>query len=172
VTMITLLAMAPSGETFITRHGRGRVWLHQPEGAGGAGPIADTVVERAVADHGFDRIDQDFETWAALDEFRQARAARVTPPVVVDRDALDLDDVRWLIGVGERWRAKGEGARARRLVLELMRVPAVLGDAESHELLVTCLEQVDEPPIVVASAPSSPLKARAQERWQVLQNAA
>ncbi len=115
--MIMLIAMAPSGETFITRDGNGRVWLHQPEGAGGAGPIADAVAERAVADHGFDRIDEEFETWAALDEFRQARAARVTPAVIVDRNALDLDDVERLLGVGKRWRAEGQGARARRLVL-------------------------------------------------------
>jgi len=129
---VTLVAMAPSGETFVTREANGRVWLHQPEGAGGAGPIDEATVARAVTDHGFDRIEQDFDGWAALDAFRQERAALVTPPVVVDRDALDLDDVEEMVAVARRWVDEGDGARARRLAFALLRVPAVLAAPDTH----------------------------------------
>ena len=90
---IILVAMAPSGETFITRDSSGRLWLHQPEGAGGAGPIDETSAMRAVADHGFEPVDRQFADWASLDDFRPRRAAQATPAVVVDINAFDLEDV-------------------------------------------------------------------------------
>ena len=77
---IALLAMAPSGETYMVRDEFGRTWLIQPPGAGDPRVIEPDVVELAVARHGFDRIDRDFPSWSDLDRFRQARAASAAPP--------------------------------------------------------------------------------------------
>lgn len=139
---ITLVSMAPSGETFIARDRSGRLWLYQPEGAGGAGPIDEALAERAVADHGFDHVDRGFATWADLDQFRQEQAARVTPDVMIDRDGFDRHDVERLLGVAKRWIARGEGHLARRLVTELLRVPAVRSDPELLDKLVSVVEEL------------------------------
>ena len=169
---IILVAMAPSGETFITRDSGGRLWLHQPEGAGGAGPIDEASAKRAVADHGFEPVDREFADWASLDDFRQQRAARVTPAVVVDVDAFDLDDIHRLLAVGREWKDEGDLTGAWRLVRELLRVPAVRADARAYETLVDFLEELSKPEDSPSPAPTSPVKARARERWQQVTNAA
>src|SRR5437588_3073505 len=125
---ITLLAMAPSGETFFARDRSGRVWLYQPLGAGAPEVVDEDLAERAIADHGFDRIGQGFRTWQALDDFRQVHAERLAPRVKLDRNDLDLDDVARFLAVAQRWATEGEGPRARKLLLRLLRVPAVRAD--------------------------------------------
>jgi hypothetical protein len=164
--------MAPSGEVFITLDSGGRQWLHQPEGAGGDGPVDDETVLRAIADHGFDRIDREFPDWAALDAFRQERAALVTPPVVVDQDAFDLTDVAELLSVGREWKAEGDVSGAWRLVIELLRVPAVRADTAVHESLVVFLAELSKPELGPAPGSPSPAKDRARKRWQQVKNAA
>ena len=169
---IILVAMAPSGETFITRDSGGRLWLHQPEGAGGAGSIDEARARRAVADHGFEPVDREFADWASLDEFRQQQAAQVTPAVVVEVDAFDLEDVDRLLAVGRDWKDEGDLTGAWRLVVELLRVPAVRADAATHETLVGFLAELSKPEDGPSPASTSPVKARARERWHQVTNAA
>lgn len=169
---IVLLAMAPSGETFFARDSSERVWLIQPEGAGPPRTVDDRLVQRAVADHGFERVEREFSTWPELDDFRQALATRVTPDQIIDRDAFDLEDLRLLIDVAQRWVAEGEGRRARRLALELLRVPAIVADLETHEWLVSFIESLDEPRAGLRSVPSTSRQSAARARWQALDDAA
>ena len=169
---IKLLAMAPSGETLVVRDRSGRVWLHPPQGAGRPELIDEAVAERSVADHGFDRIDQAFPSWEALDSFRQGRAARVTPDVVVDRAALDMRDVERLWAVARRWVVEGQGPRARRLAYELLRVPAVRADEATHNGIVSFVEGLEEPRLATRSRPATELQSAARARWQSLDLAA
>ena len=163
---VTLVCMAPSGETFITRNDRGLLWLHQPVGAGGAGPVDEATARIAVAEHGFDRVEREFESWDALDQYRLERAARVTPPVAVDREALDLHDVHRLLGVAERWAAGGDEVGARELVFELLKVPVVREDDATYEQLLGFLSGLVQPSRIGGPPPSDPLKIRAREAWK------
>src|SRR4051794_9434772 len=172
ISPIILVAMAPSGETFITRDSGGRLWLHQPEGAGGAGPIDQESALRAVADHGFEPLDREFADWASLDDFRQERAAQVTPAVVVNVNAFDLEDVDRLLAVGRDWKDEGDLTGAWRLVRELLRVPAVRADATALETLADFLAELSKPQDGPPPVSTSPAKARARERWQRVTNAA
>ena len=169
---IRLLAMAPSGETLVVRDRGGRVWLHPPQGAGRPELIDEALADRVVADHGFERIDQPFPSWEALDSFRQERAARLAPEVVVDRDALDLGDVERLWAVARRWAVEGQGVRAKRLAFELLRVPAVRADEATHDALVSFVEELEEPRLVTRSRAGTSLQSAARERWQSLDIAA
>ncbi len=163
---VTLVCMAPSGETFITRNERGLLWLHQPVGAGGAGPVSEATARIAVVEHGFDRVEREFESWDALDEYRLERAAQVTPPIVVDRDAFDVDDVRELLGVAERWAAGGDDVGARELVFELLKVPVVREDDATYEQLLGFLGRLVRPRPIDVPLPSDPRKRRAREAWK------
>lgn len=163
--MPTLVAMARSGETFITRRERHGLWLHLPPGAGGAGPVDEAAAERAVADHGFLRFDQQFETWAELDDFRQQEAAKFAPPVVIDPAELDAEDVERMLGVARRWAADGEAGQSRRLLLRLLRVPVVTPGTGAHDQILAALEALGDPRNVVQLQPTDPLKVEARRRW-------
>lgn len=165
--MPTLVAMARSGETFITRRERYGLWLHLPAGAGGAGPIDEKAAERAVADHGFTRINQDFETWDELECFRQREAAKFAPPLEIDPAELDGEDVLRMLDVARRWSTEGDLSRSRRLLHRLLRVPVVVARTDLHDELVAALEDLDEADVVVLvrEAPSDPLKAEARRRY-------
>lgn len=169
---ITLVCMAPSGETFVTRDERGLMWLHQPVGAGGAGPVDEATATFAVAQHGFDRIERTFDDWPALDDYRLERAALVTPAVVVDREAFDVHDVRRLLAVAQEWAAKGDALGASSLVLELLKVPAVRDDPETYAALVEFLEGPGRPRPLLGPPPASPLKAKARQVWKQLHDIA
>lgn len=160
--------MAPSGETFLARDRRGQVWLYQPVGAGEPRVVDEALTQRAIADHGFDRVDQEFETWQALDAYRRAHAVPLGPNVQLDRDDLDRENVERFLGVAQRWVAGGEARRARKLVLRLLRLPVVRGDAEVQERLLALLDEFEEPPVRVEPAQLDPLKRAARERWERL----
>lgn len=55
---VTLVAMPPSGEVFLARDSDGLLWLVSPPGAGGPERVDEDIVARAIADHGFERIDE------------------------------------------------------------------------------------------------------------------
>lgn len=169
---VTLLAMAPSGEVLVARDAVGQVWLIRPEGAGGPEVIDEGLAERGIADSGFHRIDREFSDWRSLEEFRQERAAESAPAVVVDRDSLDVEDVRRLLKVARRWIAEGDGPRARRLALELLRVPAVRAHKQAHDTVVSLLEELDGAPMQVRSTPATELQSAARDRWREVKKAA
>ncbi|HVF13722.1 MAG TPA: hypothetical protein VM942_03935 [Acidimicrobiales bacterium] len=163
---IALLAMAPSGETYMVRDEFGRTWLIQPPGAGDPRVIEPDVVELAVARHGFDKIDQDFPSWSDLDRFRQARAASAAPPLAVEARPLDLDDVERLFRVVRRWADQGEVHCARRAVFALLAAPAVRADAEVHGRLIAFVQGLEEPASPFVAAPTSEEKRRARDRYR------
>lgn len=169
MTPITLVSMAPSGETFITRDGRGRLWLHKPQGAAGAGQIDRATAALAVAKHGFEPIGQEFVDWPSLDDFRQARAALVTPATIIDRDALDMDDVHEMLDTGREWASEGMHERAHRLATSLLRVPAVVGDAEVRDEVLRFLEELGPGRVVPLRAPAHPDYL---QRWHQVHTAA
>lgn len=165
--MPRLVAMARSGEAFVTSDDRHGLWLHMPPGAGGAGLIDEASVERAVAYHDFTRIDRDFETWAELDEFRQREAAKFAPPVEIDPAELDAEDVRDMLGVARRWATEGEAAQSNRLVRRLLTVPAAVANTDLLEEVVAALSWADESSLVVRlrQVPTDTRKSEARRRY-------
>ncbi len=164
---VTLLAMAPSGATLILRDRRERLWLYPPVGAGKPRVIDSETAEQAIGRHDLERIDQDFASWAELDEFRQQRVRKTSPRTIVDVQSLDLEDVERLLTVAERWLADEEGERACQLALRLLRVPAVLGDPATHERLVGLLESLHEPTLDLHSEPRTELQMAAYARFEL-----
>ena len=165
--MPTLVAMSRSGETFITRSKRHPLWLHLPPGAGGSGPLDEAGAERAVADHGFVRIDKDFATWDDLDAFRQEEAANFAPPVAIEPAGLDAEDVQEMLDVARRWSTEGEPGQSRRLLLRLLLVPAARAEADLQDRIVAALEALDEPDLGLRlrQLPTDPLKLAARRRY-------
>lgn len=74
---VTLLAMAPSGESYMVSDAADRVWSIRPPGAGEPRMVETEMVDIAIAKHGFERVDREFQSWAEADRFRLERA---TPP--------------------------------------------------------------------------------------------
>lgn len=165
--MPVLVAMARSGETFVTRRDRYGLWLHLPPGARGAGPVNEAEVERAIADHGFVRIDREFATWIELDDFRQREAATFAPPVEIDAAALDVEDVRRMLTVAHRWAAEGRVGQSRRLLVKLLRVPAARRDDDLNLQLAMALEALEDAALVVPlrEQPTDERKVAARNRW-------
>lgn len=165
---ITLVAMVPSGEACITRAPSGRLWLHKAYGAGGAGPIDEGQAALAVAKHGFVAVNRQFESWVELDSYLEQEAAKVVPPVVVDRTRLGLLDARGLLETCRRWAGDGDVNTARRLALNLLEVPAVVADPDTHGAVVAFLKGLSEPgPLRMAPPPpGSVVQVRGRERWE------
>jgi hypothetical protein len=147
---VTLVAMPPSGEVFLARDGDGVLWLIPAPGAGEPERVDGEIVERAVVDHGFERVEESFATWALLDEERQRRAGIGLTPVTVDFERFDRADVERLLGALGRARGRGQVARARRFAHRLLAAPVLRGDDELYERVVGFLLELDEIP---ASAP-------------------
>jgi hypothetical protein len=122
---VTLVAMPPSGEVFLARDGDGVLWLIPAPGAGEPERVDGEIVERAVVDHGFERVEESFATWALLDEERQRRAGIGLTPVTVDFERFDRADVERLLGALGRARGRGQVARARRFAHRLLAAPVL-----------------------------------------------
>jgi hypothetical protein len=171
VKPVTLVAMAPSGATLVVRDTDDRTWLHPSPGAGQPRLIDPDRVERAIAYGDLERIDQDFADWEELDAFRQERARRVTPQIIVDIDAFDAHDVERHLEVAERWLAEGDVDRPRKLAFRLLRTPVAHSDEGVHERLVDFLERVGEPVQALRSRPRTELQVAARARWRQLRAA-
>lgn len=162
---ISLLAMAPSGETYLARDAFGRVWLMQPRGAGEPEIVDPSLVDKAVAYGGFDRVDEAFDSWADLDRFRQGRVAMIIPEVAVDTDRLDCDDVDEMLTIALRWVDDGEPQRARRAALALLRLRVVREDDHLNERVVALLEELDQPPEVFPTEAKTEEQRAFRDRW-------
>jgi hypothetical protein len=165
---VTLVAMAPSGATLVVRDPDDRTWLCPSPGAGQPHVIDPERVEQAIAYGDLERIDQDFADLKELDAFRQERARRVTPQMIVDIDAFDAHDVEELLEVAEEWLAEGDAARPRKLAYRLLRTPVACSDVEVNERLVGFLERLEEPVVALSSTPSTKRHAAGRERWQLV----
>ena len=174
IDRVTLVAMPPSGEVFIARDNDGVQWLIPPPGAGQPKQIGDEVVERAVVDHGFERVEVSFASWDLLDAERQRRAGEGLIPVQVDFARFDTDDVDRLLGALARARRRGQIVRARRFAHRLLEAPVVLRDVELHGRVVSFLLELDDIPTsappTVSGAPN-PERLAARKRVHVLQAA-
>lgn len=158
---VTLVAMPPSGEVFLARDGDGALWLIPPPGAGEPERVGDETVERAVVEHGFERVEQSFASWALLDEERQRRAGAGLTPAQVDFARFDTDDVERLLGALDRARGRGQVARARRFAHRLLQAPVLRRDGELYDRVVSFLLELDEIP---ASAPPTVVDEPQPER--------
>jgi hypothetical protein len=166
--LICLIAIAPSGAVLVVRDRDGRLWLYPPEGAGVPRMLDDRLAEQVIARQGLKRVDREFGTWAELDEFREEYAAQTAPDVKIDVAGLDAEDVEGFLAVAERWLADGDLDRSRRLLVRLLRVPALGENADTYERLVTMLEGFDAPPRpALRSEPRTPLQEAARERFDM-----
>ena len=137
---ITLVAMPPSGEVFIARDGDA-LWLVSPPGAGGPQRVDEETAMRAVADHGFDLIEQSFADWAELDAERQRRAGIGLAEVKIDVEGFDAEDVRGVLRAVERFRQRGQTARARRVAHRLLEAPVVRREDELYAGIMALLRR-------------------------------
>lgn len=162
--LVTLVAMPDSGEVFIVRDDNGAVWLIQPPGAGDPELITNGVVERAVVDHGFERIEESFTSWAQLDAERQRRAGVGLTPRGVDVERFDSEDVAQVMRALQRCRRRGQIVRARRVAHRLLRAPVLQRDLGLYRGLVEFLEELDaippSPPFSVVDDASERMPAR------------
>lgn len=164
--------MPPSGEVFIARDNHGTLWLIPPPGAGQAEIISDEIVDRAVVDHGFQRVEESFPSWDLLDAERQRRAGEGLTPVKVDVTHFDAEDVRRLLGALDRARAKGQIPRARRFAHRLLEAPVVRNDDALYERIVSFLLALDEipapMPLTISGDAEPSGRAVARERVHIL----
>jgi len=164
---LRLLALAPSGETYFVEID-GVAWLMRPPGAGGARSVDPSVVDRAVTNHGFERVDRTFERAEDLDAFRNEVAARIAPDEATRPESFDEDDVRRLLGVARRWRA-ADDPRAGRLLSRLLEAPAALAN---RDLLLEIAELLKpEPAIDLSTKAPDVLGQAARERFLAAQAA-
>ena len=70
----TLLAMPRSGEAVLARDEHQRIWLIRFVLHYDDEPATQYDVDAAVAKHGWERVDRNFDSWAELDEYRLNRA--------------------------------------------------------------------------------------------------
>jgi hypothetical protein len=119
---IILVAMAPSGETFLARDAEGALLLFPP----GRPPeqVDDEVAERAVL-AGFVRVDMPFASWVALDQERQRRAGSVVRDFAVDVTTWDVARLRRALPALETWIEQGRTGPARTVLHQLLRAPVV-----------------------------------------------
>ena len=165
---VTLVAMPASGEVFIARDSAGVLWLVSPPGAGGPERVDDEIVERALADHGFELVDERFEGWEQLDAERQRRAAQGSAPVEVDVMRFDAEDVEGVLRALDRARLRGEIPRARRVAHRLLEAPVLRTDDELYRRVVGFLQTLDAATVSMPSAVTEPLRKAARERLRLV----
>lgn len=120
-----LVAMVPSGETFISL-ANGVYFLHQPPGAGGARELTVDEVSRAIARGDLHAVNEDFDGWDALDARRNELVRELCGPLDRDDRPLERPHVEAILRAGERWLRAGETDRVRQLAVTLLDAPAVL----------------------------------------------
>jgi hypothetical protein len=139
--LITLVAMAPSGETFIARDADGVVRLYAP--ARPAHAVDGETVERALL-AGFNRVEMCFASWPELDAERQRRAGLIRRDVRADLTTWDAARTRRAFSQLASWIVAGRVTSARRVLQELLHAPVVMQEhtlvEEIAELLDRCSE--------------------------------
>ncbi len=139
--LIALVAMAPSGETFIARDADGVLRLYAP--ARPAHAVDGKTVERALL-AGFDRVEKSFASWAELDAERQRRAGPVRSDVRADVTTWDAARTRRALSSIASWIAEGRVASARRVLHEVLRAPILVEEPALLTEVAELLERTDE----------------------------
>ncbi len=159
---VELVAMAPSGETFVARDGAGVLRLYSPAQAPRV--VEEEIVERAIL-AGFDRVGESFTTWAELESARQRRASVLAPSLTTDVSDWDDNRVARALGVVNTWITDGKIAAARRVLYELLRAPGVQRSPATLNQISNLLQRCERREVVhVPTDPPDELKAAARER--------
>lgn len=166
--VIRLLAIAPSGETYFVEID-GRTWLVRPRGAGDPQIVDPSVVERAVAVHGFQPEDRVFATPDELDAFRNDLAASIAPEVATRVESFDEEDVRRMLTVARRW-LSADDARGVRLLRALLRAHAVRNAPDLLAEILDLLQRGSAVPVLVSPADTEKGR-KAREQYQAPQAA-
>lgn len=158
-----LVAMPPSGEVFVVEDGVGQLWMCSPHVREPERIEAD-VLSRAIADHGFERVDRAFESWSELDAERHRLAGLAFPSVQLDVDSFDRVDVERVLRSAGRFRDRGQVARARRIAYRLLETPIVWRDHELRHELIRFLQDMEGTTAPVPETVTDPRKRAARER--------
>lgn len=139
--LITLVAMAPSGETFIARDADGVLRLYAP--ARPPEGVDDETVERALL-AGFDRVEKSFASWAELNAERQRRAGLIRRDVRADVTTWDAARTRRAFSQIASWIVAGRVTSARRVLQELLHAPVVMQEPTLVEEIAELLDRCSE----------------------------
>jgi hypothetical protein len=169
---LVLLAMAPSGETFLVRDRQRTIWLVLAPGAGLPQQATDQDVDDSIIRHGWNRIDREFNSWSDLDAGRQQLVSSRGPRVQVDVSRFDAEDVRRVLAVVSNWRQRGDGVRGRRLLHRLLReAPVVRLSDELYDAVTEALTELDtmspQPPPSVLRFTDDRRLREAQDRLKI-----
>jgi hypothetical protein len=169
---LVLLAMAPSGETFLVRDRQQTIWLVLPPGAGLPQQASSEDVDEAVARHGWDRIEREYASWSDLDSGRQQLVASHGPQPRVDVSRFDAADVRRVLGVVADWRQRGDAVRGRRVLHRLLReAPIVRQQDDLFDAVNEALTELDtmspEPPPTALRFANDRRHIEARDRLQI-----
>lgn len=164
--MIKLLAVAPSGEVFFTRDQHGQVWEHRRLGLLDPIQVGEQVVDRVVLDHGYERVDEDAETWGDVEDLVERRIRRIEKhdlPVnrVVAQSMLPVID-NWLASSADRHLVVP-------LVTRLLEEDTVAGDATLRRQLLERVQRASAPadqPLARTLAAAG--TQRTQDRYDVV----
>jgi hypothetical protein len=170
---VGLVAMSRGGDTFVVRRADGSLWLHVPEGGAGAGPIDHDGVDRAVVDHGFVVVNEEFEAWPKV----VARVRELSAPATLTLQAIThADVVRYLPTLREDAADSALRVRVIDEALSYLKVPGVYDDAELTRALHDIIEAAHR---LAGGSPGSVLprtnngstfaEAQAHQRWADVQ---
>ena len=167
---VELVAMAPSGEVYVTRvyddrSGSATLYLHRPR-PDGAVPITEEELDLAVLDVGMAVVGEAFDGWVDLERGRQALIPRAELPPVV----RNVREVRRQLPAMRRHAVDtGHTESVLDLAMSLLELADVRADEELVAqvlAVVRTARQVSRPsgPHPVSSEPGSDIAA-ARERW-------
>lgn len=143
---VTLLAMARAGEVYLSRDERGVVRRHDRYAPGEPLEVHVSDVTRAVELHDYLQVDEDFQSWAALEMVVEERV----PTTYIDPDTLVIGPrlAQRAPGLLTQWLAD-ERRRAMVPVVigRLLEQPFVSQDAELSRRLIALLRQTQPRPV-------------------------
>jgi hypothetical protein len=162
-----LLAMTATGDVFFADDGFGTVWLFEALAGGDPLRVERSEVDDAVARHGIERVDREFASWDALDEFRRGRAGAFLEQFAPASHELTVDDARRGVAQARRWLQGNERALARKLALHLLGIDAVRLDKALMDEVRAVIEEATEPRLrVPRRLPRGDLVTRSMERYR------
>jgi hypothetical protein len=162
----TLLGMAPTGEACVVRDDADRVWVSSIYA-----PIRQVDpddVDQLIGTHDWNRIDEQFATWPALEAYRNDHS-RMPPPRFPDLADYDADEIRDVLEETETAHSDEERQSSRSLLLDILaQCPVILSDSELRAAVIDRLRELTEPERATATVLQSPAQADAMDRLQLV----